>query len=255
MGSNQRFTFRVAAVLVIATLATVTVVVLMAKAERLTPEWLDGNAATLFGSILTAASLVIGVFIVLHQMSAQHESSRSLQEANKRQDLQLRVYESISDKSSALEVSAKRAAIVVELLHLRTKPGTYSYPAGVGLLATTSTEAMELDQEVGKAFDSLRLEVDKWSLSVKGVKQIVDDCVSAEDARGAAYFGLFEDVLWMLPSSPPAIPTGTVTVDDTQAAAATRAINTYVACCNSLAEHAQKLRVQSQACLVGEIFR
>jgi hypothetical protein len=75
--------------------------------------WLQENAIDLIGHLLTVVSVMAAALTVAWQLGRQHKSSLILQRENAREQLKLRIYESLLDKVRVLSDANLQAMMYV----------------------------------------------------------------------------------------------------------------------------------------------
>src|SRR3989442_50156 len=75
--------------------------------------WFRTNAIALIGQFLTLVSVTVGVLMVIWQLHRQHRSSLALQREAKRQELKLRIYETLTQRMNSVADKLREAWMYV----------------------------------------------------------------------------------------------------------------------------------------------
>lgn len=153
--------------LVVAVFVAFTLLTMLGIFDR---AWWMNNAAAIAGHVLTLAGIIVGAVMILHQISRGYEASINLQREAKRNELQLMIYQSLSDQAGRV------LGAQIELTSYLRR-GSWSIDSYLRSVARSgSNPLMEINQSAAKLIDlhgvasngvsALIQETEKWEVSI-----------------------------------------------------------------------------------------
>ena len=126
-----------------------------------TPDWV--------GNVLTAVGVIASVGLVLYQLGRQHSSSLKLQRSNAKDELKLKIYESLIAKARAAMNASNEAISYARSIPWEIESRRFREADGVAGKPTTlrAEELSRLHYKSAGKLVELIFEIEKWEIAFK----------------------------------------------------------------------------------------
>jgi hypothetical protein len=178
---------------------------LVVRAEQSMMQWLKDNAIDLMGHGLTLVGIVIATVTVILQLARQHKSSLQLQRENAREELKLRIHETLAEKVRKLSRANTRAAMYAFMIPFNV--GNFQNQRSLGMNSTPvkerTPEFSKLHFEANDVLVELIEEFEAWAIAFPGLTVFQTALNSANHNAQNAFHELFSFLVPVLPFDPP----------------------------------------------------
>lgn len=216
----------------------------------LSPDWL--------GLVLTAIGMILSVGIVLMQLGRQHKSSLALQRDNVKEELKLRVYESLGIKAQAFSDAEMEAGSYARSIWQDLDSRVWSANVGLkrSIIKLRVDELSKLHFTASAALIDLIYSMEHWEIAFPAAKLFRVAFFSANHDVDEAFQPLHEDAIRLLPVDlgddrlhVPALPTieGLAELKSK--------VDSYLEARSTLRAYTHDLSVESQNLLLSNLFK
>jgi hypothetical protein len=213
----------------------------------------DASHLNWLGYALTGLGLFISVWLVLLQLGRQHRSSLKLQRKSAREELKLKVYETLSAKAQAFSEANTQLSTYVRMIPFALE--SYAAQVREGIDPRMDREAahlLELSTACGTALVELVVAIEAWEIAFPSAKLFKTALGCGQHDVDASFHPFFVAVLPFLSSDIRPLPPA---VEAEQLDAIKGQANSFLQALDEIRCYSYDLTVEAQNQLLSKLFK